>query len=237
MEILTDEKARSTYDKYQQAKRAAQLRNDQLDIKRRKLKQDLEARERNVGVKDDKQFANAGEALSAEIDRLRKEGSRLLEEEQRLMRDHISKGTSIVTESEPSSYRIKLKWKVPKEGTVVGYTVETLKKYLQKYGEIGEILLLKDKKGCALVEFKSKESAEMAIAYETGDLQNPLKISWIGGGGDGKPTSHRPLISQPSTTTAASSTDFESLVLRNLRQAEERKRLIEQMEREDAADN
>lgn len=92
--------------------------------------------------------------------------------------------------------------------------------------------MLKDKKGCALAAFKSKESAEMAISYERGDLKNPLKISWISCSGGSK----QPLRSSPVTyPSAVASNDFESLVLRNLRQAEERKRLIEQMKREDAA--
>lgn len=116
-----DEKARRTYDRLQQvrynspgsfssvlstfflqAKKAALLRNDQLDSKRRKLKSDLEARERNIGVFVDakQQFANAEEQFKAEIDRLRKEGSRLVEEEQRLMREQIHKNNPVSTNGE-----------------------------------------------------------------------------------------------------------------------------------------
>lgn len=100
--MLSDEKARRTYDRFQQAKKAAQLRNDHLDSKRRKLKSDLEARERNIGVYVDekKQFANVEEQLKVEVERLRKEGSRLLEEEQRLMREQIHKNSAVPTNGE-----------------------------------------------------------------------------------------------------------------------------------------
>lgn len=245
LELLTDEKARSTYDKFQQAKKAAQLRNDQLDIKRRKLKADLEARERGVNVKVETtttSFANAEEQLKTEIDRLRKEGSRLLEEEQRLMREQIHKnssaarGSGIPVQQPPS--RIKIKWKADEiDPTNGGYNAKSLRKFLGKYGDISELVILPSKRGSALIEFKTKEAGEMAVAYEKGDLQNPLKLSWLG---DKKDRNHKSTTNQrcsdqqsATQTSSISSTDFESLVLRNLRQAEERKRLIEQMERED----
>lgn len=65
----------------------------------------------------------------------------------------------------------------------------------------------------------------MAISYEKGSLQNPVTLSWLN-------------APKPSSKTAFKSetikeTDFESLVLRQMRQAEERKRLIEQMMKED----
>lgn len=244
MELLTDEKGRSIYDRYQQAKKAAQLRNDQLDIKRRKLKSDLEARERNIGVKVESTkdpFVNVEEQLKAEIDRLRKEGSKLLEEEQRMMREQIQKsglrtGATECPKSLPS--RIKIKWKAEKnDETNGGYTADVLRKYLGKYGDISELVILPGKKGSALVEFTTKEGAEMAVSYEKGDLKNPLKLSWLGG----KEPSHTSNTASaaaapapPPSSATLNNNDFESLVLRNLRQAEERKRLIEQMEKEEA---
>lgn len=49
MEILTDESARKAYDKVLRARKEAVIRNQQLDGKRRKLKEDLEKRERLAG--------------------------------------------------------------------------------------------------------------------------------------------------------------------------------------------
>lgn len=237
--MLTDEKARSTYDKYQQAKKAAQLRNDQLDIKRRKLKSELEARERNIGVRVDVQtptFANVEQELKAEIDRLRKEGSRLLEEEQRLMREQIHQQSKLISQQPVAGQptKVKLKWKAEKNDPENGgYNADNLKKFLGKYGDITELVLLPGKKGSALVEFKTKDAAEMAVSYEKGDLKNPLKLSWLPGQ---EPQKQAPSQPTPQATTITNN-DFESLVLRNLRQAEERKRLIEQMAKEDAEES
>lgn len=46
LEILTDDAARSAYDKVLKARKDAALRNKELDGKRRKLKEDLERREK-----------------------------------------------------------------------------------------------------------------------------------------------------------------------------------------------
>lgn len=59
----------------------------------------------------------------------------------------------------------------------------------------------------------------MAILYEKGHLINPLTLEWVD-----KP----PSKGSSKLSTTINETDFESLVLRQLRQAEERKRLIEQ---------
>ena len=78
-EVLTDADAKKAYDNVLKARKANELRNRQLDAKRRKLKDDLEAREREAA---DSAFATVvakkteEERLAAEIERLRKEGSR-----------------------------------------------------------------------------------------------------------------------------------------------------------------
>lgn len=66
----------------------------------------------------------------------------------------------------------------------------------------------------------------MAVAYEKGLVENPLILEWL----SGSPPKSK---NQPMTSSTISDTDFESLVLRQMRQAEERKRLIEQMMKED----
>lgn len=75
--------------------------------------------------------------------------------------------------------------------------------------------------GSAMVEFKTQDGAEMAVAYEKGFAANPLTLEWIGAA----PRS----IANRTGSANISETDFESVVLRQLRQAEERKRLIEEM--------
>lgn len=64
----------------------------------------------------------------------------------------------------------------------------------------------------------------MAVQLEIGLPKNPLKLEWL----DGAPAAQR----YQSSTIKES--DFESVVLTKMRQAEERKKLIEQMMKEDA---
>lgn len=80
--------------------------------------------------------------------------------------------------------------------------------------------------GSAMVEFRTHDSAEMAVTYERGRMENPLTLEWIGAA----PRSQR---SSCGGSTTITDNDFESLVLRQLRQAEERKRLIAQMQSEE----
>lgn len=257
LEILTDEKARSVYDKYQQAKRATQIRNNQLDAKRRKLKDDLEERERQATYNVvEKKFVNVEDQLKAEVDRLRKEGSKLLEEEQRYLREQIFQAKQARINSkrkfilnldlfshlyvctnpsifisvwEPGKHQIKISWKASKsDPSNGGYSEETLRRFLSKYGDISELIISSTKKGSGLVEFKTREASEMAIAYERGDLNNPLTLKWIG-----NPPSSQSQQQQILPENVVNNNDFESLVLRQLRQAEERKRLIAQMQNDD----
>ena len=48
LKILTDDAARNAYDRVLRAKKEAIIRHSELDRKRKKLKEDLEVRERNA---------------------------------------------------------------------------------------------------------------------------------------------------------------------------------------------
>ncbi|XP_055903301.1 dnaJ homolog subfamily C member 17 [Eupeodes corollae] len=232
LEVLTDTTARAAYDKVWKAKKAAQFRNQQLDSKRQKLKADLEQRERDAIVIS--QYNSKGysttpktdeQILQEQIDRLRKEGSKLLEEELSSMNRELKKTLSTqASKFDSTLHRIKIKWKAEKGDTSNGgYSEAKLLNYIKKYGEI-EAFVMSKKNGSALVEFKTLESSEMALSYEKGDLSNPLTLDWV---------TPPPSKQANSNSHLGSSNDFESLVLRQLRQAEERKRLIEQMQKED----
>lgn len=237
LEILTDESARAAYDRVLNAKKAAALRHAELDSKRRKLIDDLERREkeasaqqkaRRTGFSADK---SPEEQLKDEMERLRKEGSRLLEEEQEMMQKQLAEERLKMQESssrwDSSQHRIKIKWKAEKgDETNGGYNETKLQNYLKKYGDIMALVVSGKKRGSAVAEFKTQEAAEMAVDYEKGDMNNPLTLEWIGNA----PKNTNRTTNGSSTIT---DTDFESVVLRQLRQAEERKKLIEQMMRED----
>lgn len=237
LEILTDESARVAYDRVLNAKKAAALRHAELDSKRRKMIEDLERREKEASTQQKSRRhgysaeKSPEEQLKDEMERLRKEGSRLLEEEQEMMRKQLAEERLKMREGaskwDPSLYRIKIKWKAEKgDDTNGGYNETNLRDYLKKYGDIVALVISGKKKGSALLEFKTQEAAEMAVDYERGNMDNPLTLEWIGNA-----PKNNTLAGNGSNTITEK--DFESLVLRQMRQAQERKSLIDKMMREE----
>lgn len=226
-----DASARAAYDRMLRAKKANEMRNQQLDSKRQKLKSDLEARERQAASRKTSHNGIAQtpeEIFKAELERIMKENKKLLEDENEILRQQIYKERLNVQPSsssyDSSKHRIKIKWNAD-SGDNGGYNYDNLTKFLSKYGDIVALLVSKKKSGSGIVEFKTQDASEMAIAYEKGNLDNPLKLEWIG---------TAPKSKKPSGNVTE--TDYESLVLRQMRQAEERKRLIEEMMKEDQHD-
>ncbi|XP_053671231.1 dnaJ homolog subfamily C member 17 [Anopheles nili] len=242
LEILLDVSARAAYDRLLNAKKAAKLRTKQLDSKRQKLKADLEERERQA-----KEAATGGykaastktpeELFQEEFDRLRKEGSKLIKEEQEMMRRQLQEElrmmqTASVPSWDPAQHRVKIRWKADKtDSSNGGYSEAVLRKFLNKYGELGVLVMSPRKNGSALVEFLTKDAAEMAVTYEKGRLDNPCTLEWVGEA----PAQGKSKAAGAGAGSTITDRDYESLVLRQLRQAEERKRLIEQMMKEDEA--
>ncbi|XP_061193875.1 dnaJ homolog subfamily C member 17-like [Saccostrea echinata] len=257
LEILTDAAARAAYDKAQKAKKAAEARHKELDSKRKKFKEDLEGREKAANIQTEADLT-LKRNLQAEIERLRKEGSKLLEQEQERLREEIREGQKRLepeegTENEssiPDTPKLKVKWKCKKnDDTNGGYSSEILTDLFSKYGDVLNLIMSKKKGGTAIVEFASWTEAEDAKKHEKGLSSNPLMLSWI------QPPPERPIhtgnsqsasvpqhtatsftsneFSSYAPSTTSSARDFENLVLHKLRQAEERKRLIEQMQKED----
>lgn len=112
--------------------------------------------------------------LAAEIQRLQKEGNRLLQEEQQRMKEEIkSTLNNLNTPMWVSSLnRIKISWKADKnDSTNGGYNEENLNRFLKKYGSIVALIISSKKKGSALVEYSSKEASEMALEFEKGIIE------------------------------------------------------------------
>ncbi|XP_045918905.1 dnaJ homolog subfamily C member 17 isoform X3 [Micropterus dolomieu] len=184
LEVLTDAAAKAAYDKICAAKKQAEERNRKLDDKRKKIKLDLESRERQAEAHSQEEVQNT-RTLEEEIARLREEGSRQLEEEQRLIREQIQREREAQQQTEGYTQsnsgvercsksnvtpKLKLKWKCKKDNEANGgYSEDILFRLLQK-----------------------------------GALTNER--------------------------------DYESLVMMRMRQAAERQRLIEQMQRDDDED-
>ncbi|XP_072931628.1 dnaJ homolog subfamily C member 17 [Epargyreus clarus] len=229
LEILTDASARAAYDTVLKGKEAAKLRHKELDSKRRKLKEDLERREKEAlsGKADN---LTAEQKLAAEMERLQKEGSRLLQEELKRVKEKLKQAMSRFSEPvwDSSLNRIKIKWKAEKnDESNGGYNEELLRKFLKKYGDIVALIISPKKKGSALVEFATKDASEMAVEIEKGLPENPLELKWV----NEKPVlTTKKIIPGPSLV---SDRDYESLVLTKMRQAAERQRLIDEMLKED----
>lgn len=263
LEILTDAAARAAYDKILKAQKAAELRHKQYDSKRKKFKEDLEARERAVNEQKTDAAADARK-LQAEIERLRKEGNRILQETQEQLRRDLEKMTTTTRVAddeddgveESHTAKIKAKWKVKKgEHRDEGYTKQELESIFSKYGEVLNIVVSIKKSGTAIIEYASPYAADRAVHNETGKSEFPLTLTWllgqpadnVGNSCDaenyGKTqgmaseniTSSIPPYNQGTFSGAATvdNKDFESIVIMKMRQAEERKRLIEQMKKDD----
>jgi len=259
LEVLADENARKAYDNVLKARKATEVRNRELDGKRRKLKDDLEAREKLARDEQERFVVNKlseYEKLQAEIVRLRREGSKQLEEEQEAVRkqleDEMKNNQNTVINTDTSA-RIKVRWQRGKDVDEKSlYTKESLETVFTKYGEVTAVVV-NERKCSALVEFEDITAAKMASTIETGFVSNPLKIkplfeqsseksrnenfefpSYKSFGGCDESKDSAPTNSgATSNDTDGKNNDFESLVMRKLRQEEERKKLIQQMMEED----
>uniref|UniRef100_A0A3Q3GWT2 DnaJ (Hsp40) homolog, subfamily C, member 17 n=1 Tax=Labrus bergylta TaxID=56723 RepID=A0A3Q3GWT2_9LABR len=220
LEVLTDAAAKAAYDKICAAKKQAEERTRKLDDKRKKIKLDLEARERRAESETQEEVQNT-RTLEEEIARLREEGSRQLEEEQRLIREQIQREK-------------ELKWKCKKEDeTNGGYSQDILFRLLQKYGDVLNVIVSNKKKGSAVVEFATVRAAELAVKNECGLSENPLKIAWL----EGQPAVVTTAAQPGQFYSLTNERDYESVVMMKMRQAAERQKLIEQMQRDDDEDS
>jgi DnaJ family protein C protein 17 len=182
-EILADKNARSAYDAVRRARREKAKRDELLDDKRRKLKEQLESREQAARDKAARQTNEMRknkeeENLSKEIERLRKEGSKLLEEEMNFVNEqirmenkrHQAPNKNVLKEekttftSSQTSPRIKISWTIKAEGNQKKLDEDLLRYLFSKYGEID--VLVVSKKSTAILEFKRSEDAYTCLKDE-----------------------------------------------------------------------
>lgn len=105
--------------------------------------------------------------MQEEIERLRKEGSKQVEEEVNYVISQLQKEKMNITSEDNwdgSKYRIKIKWKAAKnDSDNGGYSQEMLQRFLSKYGDITALVMSSKKTGSALVEFKTRRGAVSVI--------------------------------------------------------------------------
>eukprot|EP00116_Pleurobrachia_bachei_P005107 sb/3465369/ len=251
MELLGNEESRANYDTVLKAREAAKLRTQKLDAKRRKLKEALEEKEQKAfsgGVSVKK----AEQSLAEHIKKLQAEGEDLMRrEEEKLRKDFFTRATTTIADKAT----VKLKWKCNKEDTTNGgYSERVLRKILEQYGPVGDIVVSAKKKGSAVAVFQSIAAAKICQQKEKGlegtrfsvrilhdtdteeqqqQTPNPPQPPPQGQFSSFPSFSTAPSAAVPDNSRVASKgeldRDYESLTLMRLRQAEERKRLIEEM--------
>ncbi|OAD58376.1 DnaJ like protein subfamily C member 17 [Eufriesea mexicana] len=241
LEILTDVSARAAYDKVINAKYQAELRSREFDSKRKKLKEDLEARENAYkrSINTDFNIKSDKEKLQAEIERLQKEGSKQLQEEIALMKKHFEKKSKVFckeSEVDNGSYKLKVKWKSHKNQSDNGrYDYDILYRIFSKYGNIITLVISSTREGRALVEYQKRNDAEMALSMELGLAQNPLKLQRLWDKQIESDASTTGIVYNDASFTkhavnqSMSDIEFEHSVLNNLKKAEERKRFLEKL--------
>ena len=102
-------------------------------------------------------------------ERLRREGTQLLEQEQE---DVLTKLENLfISTKEKVEPILKVKWSKEKKA----YSSADLREVFFKYGALANIVMDK-RKPTALVEFKDIESARMAFNIEKGLEENPLTL-------------------------------------------------------------
>eukprot|EP00051_Salpingoeca_urceolata_P016471 m.218593 g.218593 ORF g.218593 m.218593 type:complete len:291 (-) comp18686_c0_seq3:32-904(-) len=174
LELLSDPKAKAAYDKLLKGKQAAKLRHQKLSSEQRKAKDDLERREKQAREANAAQ-SRATADLKAQINRLREDTARRLQEEaDRLRREAAADLAAPI----PVGAALKLRWDA-KTSTAAngGYNSQELQRIFSKYGEVD--VVMSKKSGRAALSFARKNDAAMALRYERGLPDNPfLRIEW-----------------------------------------------------------
>ena len=153
---------------------------------------------------------------------------------QQIEEDRLRAGSTTFQKSGPT--KIKVRW------SGGDYTKEMLQRIFSKFGDVLEVVVLPGKKksggGSGLVEMETKEAAEFAVNIERGFAENPLKIKLLEGSSAEKSSSSKKESCASSATPVTDSfQEFETLVMRQMRQQEERKRLIAEMMKNEDGDN
>ena len=248
LEVLSDVAARGAYDRFQKAKKAAEERNRHLDSKRRKMKEELEARELNYTfAKKDTTFKaqvapdmNPLSQLQKEVERLRNEGSKLVEMEQERMREEVRKlniNSNVQSSNQMTSPRLKVRWHVDKgDSSNSGIDEAFLRDFFGRYDEV-TIIISPKKLGSAIVEFGNLQRAERAFTAVNGKT---FELIWLSGPSSShastRTTSSIPV---PNTTPKAALThqEYEARVLERMKEAAARKRKAAEDAKNATADN
>ncbi|CAF3328652.1 unnamed protein product [Rotaria sp. Silwood1] len=182
LELLTDKQAREAYDTCRKQKKIHQERLSQMDDKRKKFKEDLERNEqkasRTTSPTINKSMTNK---LRAEIERLRREGNRLVDEELEKLHTMFEQDKQKISSNHVN---IIIKY----NPNTKPYTDDELRQVFNKYGNISTIVNINVKR--ALIEFYDDHISQF--------IENEQGL-------DGRPFASVKIQKQKNTTTTTSS--------------------------------
>ncbi|PVI04273.1 DnaJ-domain-containing protein, partial [Periconia macrospinosa] len=178
-DILMSVTLKTEYDKQRQRKRERELQNNLLDSKRRKMKEDLERREREgfAGVKRKRGEMTEAEKREAEIQRLAEDGKRRRKEyEEKLKKQREEEEASFAEASVDTAAKPQaagqsteldrtIRLQFQREGETAGWDKEKLSHMFAKYGKIDSVVMGKDKKIKLSGEKHRKVTATVFIVF------------------------------------------------------------------------
>lgn len=157
-EVLLDPAARHAYDRLLKGRKERQARNQTLDGTRKRLKEELEARERAARSEGAEEVDQAAKLLQ-QIERLRRQGSKQLEEENEQLRQQILRERSFgpPADQKCSDARVKVSWK----GAAGPVHPDRVKNLFQRFGSMREFIV-SSKGASALIVYEDCESVVRA---------------------------------------------------------------------------
>uniref|UniRef100_A0A5K4E8Z4 DNAj-related n=1 Tax=Schistosoma mansoni TaxID=6183 RepID=A0A5K4E8Z4_SCHMA len=184
-EILRDPVKRREYDQKWKAKREAIKRMESMDSSRKKLKEELEAREAAAMAMRKRQFEAVAKQQAA--DQIRRDWERHTEEmkwqaerKRKPANDETDNINFKLTKSDQAVVRIKWAYGENFQANAC-YTESFLRTCLSEFGDV--IAFVIGKRGSAIAEFSTYDEAKKAIkASEHGKVglpSLPLQLSWL----------------------------------------------------------
>lgn len=173
-EVLLDKEARKSYERILKARKERQERDNSLDSTRKKFKSNLEAREKAYDHGVQRELDEKAK-LAAEIERLRKEGSSVLEmENEKIKRLIAEERTRVSANQVPdgvrnSGFQVKISWK----NSPKNFNEKEIEGKMKIFGNIlSSFLSTKKRKG--IVEYVERSAAEAALSSR---LLNDFKLT------------------------------------------------------------
>jgi DnaJ family protein C protein 17 len=195
--VLKDPAKRAEYDQAREARRRNAAAHQRLEENRRRLKVDLDNREKNAAMQADglkrKRSEHSQQVDSAQAASMRlKQAMEKQREEERTQQSEAAEAqTTITTPTEPEQQHrtVKITW--VKEGTGLDIDGQALKEMCEKFGPVESAGTIKDKKrringqkektvfGNGFVVFASLSAAQEAVRAAAWD--GIESISWAFG--------------------------------------------------------